>query len=466
MHLSYPALFSLAHYLRNTLPGSNLIDAFTQEKDELILRFNNGISLRVGCSGKLQYLVPVTDLNRANRNSTDIFPDLHNKTCTLVGIWPDDRMLWIAFGKHYLIFQMYGNRSNVLYFTPKHEPEAFLNKPFSAISLPPSEHPLNATSSGWQVHTEPTPKLVQAEQEGLPIHEALPLWLRKTLSLQHRQSELSRQQKYLDDKLKLARARIRDRQQALIALQEARDPEELGHILMANAHRTPENNMLICEDFYRDAPIHIPIKPGQNIIQTAEAQYNKSRKRKAEQQNCERMLAQITHDLQPLEIAHAALQEVKDIKALKQWKQQFPAYTAPEPKTVETGVLPWRIFTFDGWQIRIGKNAQSNDVLTLHNSRSGDLWLHVKDYSGSHVVIPRRAGKDFPKALIDYAAGLAVWFSPRRHHSLVSVWVCDRKFVRKRKGMPAGAVQVERGDVLLIDSPKDIKIETTESSTQ
>lgn len=459
MHLSYPALYTLAEFLSRSLPGAILTDAFTQEKDELILRFDKGKSLRVGCSGKLQYLVPVTDVHRAGRNSTDIFTDLHGKACTRAGIWPDDRMLWLAFGKQYLILQMYGNRSNILYFKYKNEPEAFLNKPFAEIHLPPNQHSMASPHALWQVNTDAIPKLVQATEEGMPIQEALPLWLRKILSLQHRQSELSRQQKFLEGKLKLTRARIRDRQQALIALQAARDPEEVGHILMANAHRTAENNVLICEDFYRDAPISIPIKPGHSIIQTAEAQYNKSRKRKAEQSNCKRMLEQLSHDLQPLEVAHAALQEVKDIKALKQWKQQFPAYTAPEPKAVEAGVLPWRMFTFDGWQIRIGKNAQSNDVLTLHNSRSGDLWLHVKDYSGSHVVIPRRAGKEFPKALIDYAAGLAVWFSPRRHHTLVSVWVCDRKFVRKRKGMPAGAVQVERGDVLLIDSPKDIKTE-------
>ena len=458
MHLSYPALLDLADSLHTSLNGSTLTDVFTQEKDELIIRFDNGTSLRAGCSGKLQYLVPVQDLHRAGKNSTDIFPELQGKVCTQVGIWPDDRMLWIQLGKHYLVFQMFGNRSNILYCSPKKEAEAFLNKPFSPITLPPPKQAPAAHIPGlWQVNIDALPKLQPATEAGMPIQDALSLWLRKTLSLQHRQNEFSRQQKYLEDRLKLTRARIRDRQQAIIALQQARDPEEIGHILMANVHRKPEKNLLVCDDFYHNTEIAIPIKPGNSIVQTAEAQYNKSRKRKAEHSNCQRMLEQLLQDLPPMESAFAALQDVQDLKALKVWKQQFPNYTVSEAKTAETATQPWRIFTFEDWQIRIGKNAQSNDVLTMHNSRSGDLWLHVKDYSGSHVVIPKRASKEFPAELIDYAAGLAVWFSPRRHHTLVSVWVCDRKFVRKRKGMPAGAVQVERGEVRLVDSPKSLE---------
>ena len=458
MHLSYPALLDLANSLHTSLKGSTLTDVFTQEKDELIIRFENGTSLRAGCSGKLQYLVPVQDLHRAGKNSTDIFPALQGNVCTQVGIWPDDRMLWIQLGKHYLVFQMFGNRSNILYCGPKKEAEAFLNKPFSPITLPPPRHALaNHTPSLWQVNIDALPKLLPAFEAGMPIQDALSLWLRKTLSLQHRQSEFSRQQKYLEDRLKLTRARIRDRQQAILALEQARDPEEIGHILMANVHRKAENNLLICDDFYHNTEISIPIKPGKSIVQTAEDQYSKSRKRKAEHSNCQRMLEQLLQDLPPMESAFAALQDVQDLKALKVWKQQFPNYTVAEAKTAEAVTQPWRIFTFEDWQIRIGKNAQSNDVLTMHNSRSGDLWLHVKDYSGSHVVIPKRAGKEFPAELIDYAAGLAVWFSPRRHHTLVSVWVCDRKFVRKRKGMPAGAVLVERGEVRLVDSPKGLE---------
>ena len=48
--------------------------------------------------------------------------------------------------------------------------------------------------------------------------------------------------------------------------------------------------------------------------------------------------------------------------------------------------LPYKKAYLSGYEIRIGKNASSNDEL-LRISHKEDIWLHARGVSGSHVII-------------------------------------------------------------------------------
>ena len=69
---------------------------------------------------------------------------------------------------------------------------------------------------------------------------------------------------------------------------------------------------------------------------------------------------------------------------------------------------------------------------------------------GSHVVVKYKAGKSFPKNVIERAAELAAWYSKRRTDSLCPVTVTPKKFVRKPKGLAEGQVIVEKEDVVMV----------------
>jgi len=99
----------------------------------------------------------------------------------------------------------------------------------------------------------------------------------------------------------------------------------------------------------------------------------------------------------------------------------------------------------------VGRNAEANDELTLKLAYKEDFWLHAKDVAGSHVIIKHQSGKNFPKDVIERAAQLAAYNSKRKTDSLCPVIVTPKKFVRKRKGDPAGAVVVEREQVILVE---------------
>lgn len=76
--------------------------------------------------------------------------------------------------------------------------------------------------------------------------------------------------------------------------------------------------------------------------------------------------------------------------------------------------------------------------------------------SGSHVVIRHKAGQTIPQTVIEKAAALAAFYSKRKTDSLCPVSVTEKKYVRKLKGSPAGAVMVDREKVIMV-VPQDFE---------
>ena len=118
--------------------------------------------------------------------------------------------------------------------------------------------------------------------------------------------------------------------------------------------------------------------------------------------------------------------------------------------------MPYKEFKIDGYIILVGKNAKHNDTLTLKIAKKNDLWLHAKDVSGSHVVLKQVPGKNYPEYIIEKAAQLAAFYSKRKTDTLCPVLYTPKKYVRKKKGTPAGAMFVEKEKVILVEPSKEI----------
>ncbi len=106
----------------------------------------------------------------------------------------------------------------------------------------------------------------------------------------------------------------------------------------------------------------------------------------------------------------------------------------------------------EGFEVLVGKRAQDNDELTFRVAEPRDFWLHVADYSGSHVVI--RNPDDLPalpRPVLERAAALAAWYSKARNaRGKVEVHVCRARDVRKPRGAPPGLVELRSWDALRV----------------
>lgn len=101
---------------------------------------------------------------------------------------------------------------------------------------------------------------------------------------------------------------------------------------------------------------------------------------------------------------------------------------------------PKSFLTERGSLIWVGRNARENSYLSFTFAQPTDLFFHVADFPGSHVLL--RA--DSPTISdITEAAMLAVHFSKAKK-KIVKVDYTEAENLRKPKGGPAGLVELKK----------------------
>lgn len=91
--------------------------------------------------------------------------------------------------------------------------------------------------------------------------------------------------------------------------------------------------------------------------------------------------------------------------------------------------------------IWVGKNAAANDTLTFQHARGNDLWLHVADCPGSHVIIHKEKNQTIDEKTLQLAFQLALYYSKARERKEGDIVMTQVKYV-SRKGKEKGKVTV------------------------
>lgn len=105
----------------------------------------------------------------------------------------------------------------------------------------------------------------------------------------------------------------------------------------------------------------------------------------------------------------------------------------------EKALKPMEFESTEGFKILVGRNNIMNDRLTLKTAKNYDLWFHVKNTAGSHVIAVND-GREFTDKLIREAALLAAYNSKAGASSNVPVDYTIVKNVKKPVGAKPGMV--------------------------
>jgi predicted ribosome quality control (RQC) complex YloA/Tae2 family protein len=249
-------------------------------------------------------------------------------------------------------------------------------------------------------------------------------------------------------------------------LEHERSPEELGHILMANLHQLKTGQKVAeLDDLYGEGKVKIKLKEKLSPVDNAANYYDKHKQRKGKLKYLKSQLDDIRQKLEEARENKKAFDALPEPEALPFGKKGFDTaslreyrkelrHLAREKKEEEGSKTPFRTFRYGEYDIFIGRNARNNDLLSFKFANKEDLWLHAKDVTGSHVIVRQRPGQNVPASVLEYAAGLAAYYSKRRNDSLVPVQYTPRKYIRKRKGDPPGLVVVEREEVIMAEPVK------------
>lgn len=95
--------------------------------------------------------------------------------------------------------------------------------------------------------------------------------------------------------------------------------------------------------------------------------------------------------------------------------------------------------TEDGFDIYIGKNNRQNDYLTHKKAKKNDLWFHVKDAPGSHVIL-KNDNRHFTNNSLLTAAKLAAKYSSLSKSQNIPVDYTFKMYVKRHPAKKPGLV--------------------------
>lgn len=236
---------------------------------------------------------------------------------------------------------------------------------------------------------------------------------------------------------------------------------------LAHLHK----GMSSCElsDVHSSLPLEIRLNPRLTPRENAQLLYKKARKGRRGAEIARKHLETTVQELDEL-------QQIENELTSTLHAQQRPLTDATTeriatrltslgirqgkktPVSAEDDV-PYRRYLLEGWTIYIGRTSTQNDELTTRFAKPWDIWLHVGQHAGSHVIIRRQKNAPWPPSCImEGAAALAGWFSKARHASYVEVHVTEKRYVYKRRKSPPGEVMLEQYKTFRVPprSPQDL----------
>jgi len=161
----------------------------------------------------------------------------------------------------------------------------------------------------------------------------------------------------------------------------------------------------------------------------------------------QKRLSEIEDQLSELAKTFQHLEKMETIDELSSF---FPEKEIKEPKEVKEASLFRRFTSKSGFTILVGKKSASNDALTFRYAKGSDLWLHVKDYPGSHVVIVKPKGKEVDLETINEAAKLACFYSKAKDEAYAEVCLTEKKYVARLGKKGTGKVQISKQKTVLV----------------
>ncbi|MCX6166024.1 MAG: NFACT RNA binding domain-containing protein, partial [Ignavibacteriae bacterium] len=217
-----------------------------------------------------------------------------------------------------------------------------------------------------------------------------------------------------------------------------------GDLILSNIHMIKKGDeTLVLDGIEYPENIQITLKKDLSPPENAAIYYEKYKKHK---NSIELLNEKIKKQINEIDILKKEIEDIinkKDLKSLKMVDKEFN-------KTDESS--GFRKFTLDDkFEVWVGKDSASNDLLTTRFSSQNDLWFHVRGASGSHTVL-KISDKKIPpdKKVIGKAASIAAYYSKARNASNVPVAYCEKKYVKKKKGFKEGSVVMEREKVVFV----------------
>jgi predicted ribosome quality control (RQC) complex YloA/Tae2 family protein len=232
-----------------------------------------------------------------------------------------------------------------------------------------------------------------------------------------------------------------------------------GELLLAYGDQVPRgaDSALLPNLYQPDEKILVPLNPSRTAAANAQHYFNRYRKAKtgrdevrrqlkitnAETEYCRSLLYSI-ENAGGSTLAEIRLELIDAGYLRDKQKGKKKETTAPQPLVFKSASEK---------TILVGRNNRQNDHVTFKAAVRRDIWFHIRQLPGSHVILKETGWPPAAEDLED-AAFLAAYFSKGRESSAAAVDYTEVRHVRRRPGGKPGQVFYENYETVTVN-PRD-----------
>lgn len=224
-----------------------------------------------------------------------------------------------------------------------------------------------------------------------------------------------------------------------------------GDLIMANLYSLKNfGSTVVLNDYITGEDISIEMDVQKSAVENANRYYKMYNKAKRAASVAEEMMTDTKNELDYyLEILYS-IENASSFQELFEIKQEIsPDKYELKNKSSDkkTNVMKIEI---NGYNVYIGKNNKQNDYIYSKISSPDDLWFHVLNSPGSHILIKTEKNTPDNDTLLK-AAQLAKQYSTAKNSSKTSVIYTLRKYIKRPLNTKSGFVVFKNESEIVVE---------------
>ena len=230
----------------------------------------------------------------------------------------------------------------------------------------------------------------------------------------------------------------------LLDLQKCANRETLrvyGELLKANLYAVKQGtDYAEVQNYYEEdlRLVRIPLNPALTPVQNAAKYFKDYKKSYTAEQTLTKLIEDDKAEIEYFDSVLDALSRCETPSDIAAIREELAAEgyikRIAVAKKAATKTQFGEAISPSGYRILYGKNNRMNEELTLKTAAKNDMWFHIKDMAGSHVVV-LCGGKELSESDMQMAATIAAKNS--KGASLATAPI-DYTYIKNVKKIPGG----------------------------
>lgn len=244
------------------------------------------------------------------------------------------------------------------------------------------------------------------------------------------------------------------------SVEKAENYRKKGDLIMANLYHNKDFSPQIeVTDYETNSILKIVLDETKTLKENANQFFKLYNKAKTANLKTSEMIENLQREKEYLEQVLYSLEFAENMAGLleideeinKDAKIQRCKDAKPNKGTNLSPLTNLLTFHVSPFTIYVGKNNKQNDYIVSKLSRDEDIWFHVHNCAGSHVLLRVESGQEPTDEVIFECAKLAKEYSTGKNSSKVGVIYTKRKFLKKPPGANLGYVIYKNEKEIIID---------------